>query len=418
MKHNISIILLSIILLLSACSGGSPTVVDTDPIIITPPPAIKRDFLWPLCGHITNAPPASWQANDGCPDNRWNEDFADFPLSSTFGPRQKASENFRYDFHRGIDIPTPFGTPIFAVKAGLVTRAGNHPLFVDMGVTLQHYADAAADCDVDACIHSLYIHMSDVIVNEGAEVQKGQLLGYSGTTPLGIDHLHFEIRQSPGQHDPLSAWQRDAIHPLKVLPLDIDPQENYLIEFSNVLLNANEELSFNTTITSINVQTLAFSRMELEVYEKQTDNSLILINQSDDLGVSNLTPEGRPYYVNPSWYDLELITQQFSYKDSSLYPWGSFSTGGVFESPYAALMPSEYDPNIHLDNAVTNDISIGEFNGKLISPARFSINSQNYSLTIKYKKLQGNSNFSNLCLKARVIDAKGEVGQWFVFQCP
>ncbi len=418
MKPFLSIIVL--VLSLSACSGGSSSQQAPEPVVIAPPPppVVKREFLWPLCGHITQTPPLNYQASDGCPDTRWNENFSDFPLSSTFGPRQKASESFRYDFHRGIDIPTDFGSPIFAVKAGLVTRAGSHPQFVDLGVTLQHYDESTIDCDSSACIHSLYIHMSDVIVSEGSQVEKGQLLGYSGSTPEGIDHLHFEIRQSPGQHDPLSAWQRDAIHPLAVLPLFENEQDDYSIAFSNVLLGDNNELSFVSTISSSDSQTLAFARMEVEVFEKQSDNSLILIEQPGNLGVSNLSPEGIPYYVNPSWYDIALVNQQFTYKDSTLYPWSAFQVGGVYESPYANLMPDVYTPNIHLDRASTVDAKIGEFNGKLIAPAAFSSSSQDYQLAIEYQNLLGPAEFSTLCIRARTIDAKGKVGSWFEFQCP
>jgi len=417
-KKLFSLIILT--LFICACSGGSGSTPESpDPIVTPPPPpAVKREFLWPLCGHITQRPPVSWQATDGCPDNRWNEDFSDFPLSSTFGPRQKASESFRYDFHRGIDIPTPSGTPIFAVKAGLVTRAGNNPQFVDMGVTLQHYDSNSIDCDASACIHSLYIHMSDVVVIEGQQVEKGELLGYSGTTPLGIDHLHFEIRQSPGQHDPLSAWQRDAVHPFRVLPLQERNQIDYTIGFSNVLLGNNSELSFTTTISSNDAQTLAFVRQEINVFEIQADNSLVQIAQTGDEGVSNLTPEGIPYYVNPSWYDLELVNQQFTYKDSQLFPWTSFSSGGVYESPYSDLMPDIYTPNIHLDQATSVDTKIGEFNGKVISPEKFSTSADRYGLAIRYTNLLGVSEFSNLCLRARALDAKGNIGEWFEFQCP
>ncbi|HJM61074.1 MAG TPA: hypothetical protein QF813_06250, partial [Alphaproteobacteria bacterium] len=33
----------------------------------------------------------------------------------------------------------------------------------------------------------------------------------------GVDHPHFEIRDAPTD-DPYNRWQRDAIHPLTVLP--------------------------------------------------------------------------------------------------------------------------------------------------------------------------------------------------------
>ncbi len=415
------VFLLFISLSLVACSSGSGSGQQPPPVVVTPPPPppppVKREYLWPLCGHITQYPPAGWQDTDGCPDTRWNEDFADFPISSTFGPRQKASESFRYDYHRGIDIPTPFGTPLFAVKAGTVTRAGAHPRFVDLGVTIRHYEQSMADCDQNECVHSLYIHMSDVLVTEGETVEKGQLIGYSGTTPLGIDHLHFEIRRSPGQHDPLSAWQRDAIHPLTVLPLLATSPQDYRIDFANIAISNSDDLSLTATISSRNADLLAFKRLELEVYAKQADNTLLLIEQTGDQGTGSFTPEGLPYYVNPSWYDLELVNQQYTYKDSSSFPWSAFASGGAYESPYAALLPAEYTPNIHLDSALNTDSKLGEFNGKVIAPDPFSTSSDNYRLRIEYTDLKGTSNVNDLCLRARTIDAKGVVGDWYDSDC-
>ena len=51
--------------------------------------------------------------------------------SSPFGPRQLAAENLRYDFHRGIDTPTPIGTPMYAVDDGTVHRAGRYAGYAD-----------------------------------------------------------------------------------------------------------------------------------------------------------------------------------------------------------------------------------------------------------------------------------------------
>lgn len=41
-------------------------------------------------------------------------------LSSPFGPRLQASESYRYDFHRGIDIPGTLGDPIYAIASGTI----------------------------------------------------------------------------------------------------------------------------------------------------------------------------------------------------------------------------------------------------------------------------------------------------------
>ena len=37
----------------------------------------------------------------------------------------------RYDFHRGVDIPTPIGTPLVAIDDGTVRIAGSHSAYSD-----------------------------------------------------------------------------------------------------------------------------------------------------------------------------------------------------------------------------------------------------------------------------------------------
>ena len=87
---------------------------------------------WPLCGRISENPPSEWGAADGCPAVRFGDaDYSDEPLSSTFGPRPLFSDNLRYDFHRGVDIATPIGTPFFAISDGTVVIAGNSPNYSD-----------------------------------------------------------------------------------------------------------------------------------------------------------------------------------------------------------------------------------------------------------------------------------------------
>ena len=37
----------------------------------------------------------------------------------------------RYDFHRGVDIPIPIGTPLVAIDDGTVRIAGSHQAYND-----------------------------------------------------------------------------------------------------------------------------------------------------------------------------------------------------------------------------------------------------------------------------------------------
>lgn len=115
-------------------------------------------------------------------------------LSSPFGPREKASESYRYDFHRGVDIQGTLGDPVYAIGSGTVYRVykeGN-TVYPNGGnvIVLQHKNTDGTK------FYSLYMHLNTMTVAQGTTVSKGQAigtLGHSGDTTF--NHLHFEIRQ-------------------------------------------------------------------------------------------------------------------------------------------------------------------------------------------------------------------------------
>lgn len=122
----------------------------------TPPPSINGIFTAPVNGRIT----------------------------SSFGlrvhPILKTSR-----MHNGIDYGASAGTTIRAAGSGTVVWSGprggyGNAVIIDHGNTLA----------------TLYAHQSRVAVSVGSVVQRGQTIGYVGSTGFSTGpHLHFEVRR-------------------------------------------------------------------------------------------------------------------------------------------------------------------------------------------------------------------------------
>ena len=86
--------------------------------------------------------------------------------------------------HRGVDIGgNPIGTPIKASNSGKVIFAKKLPTL-----------GSAIIIDHGQGIHSLYMHMSKILVSMGDFVKKGQIIGKVGSTGLSTGpHLHWGI---------------------------------------------------------------------------------------------------------------------------------------------------------------------------------------------------------------------------------
>ncbi len=104
-------------------------------------------------------------------------------FSSGYGyrnaPTRGASRN-----HKGIDIPGPVGTPIYATADGAIGRAewvGGYGKFVEI-----NHGNA---------VQTRYGHMSALNVTPGQRIRKGDIIGYMGSTGRSTgSHLHYEVR--------------------------------------------------------------------------------------------------------------------------------------------------------------------------------------------------------------------------------
>jgi murein DD-endopeptidase MepM/ murein hydrolase activator NlpD len=87
-------------------------------------------------------------------------------------------------YHTGIDFRAGHGTPIRAVKAGVVLYAGNSGDWAGNHVAIKH-GDGMT---------TMSSHMSSMAVNAGQTVRAGQVIGYVGQTGRAFGaHLHFEL---------------------------------------------------------------------------------------------------------------------------------------------------------------------------------------------------------------------------------
>src|SRR6476620_2285647 len=112
------------------------------------------------------------------------------PITSGFGPR---TINGSYEFHPGIDIGVPTGTPIRAAASGSVSIAG--PTGGYGNYTCIDHGGGLSTC---------YGHQERILVSVGQGVAQGQIIGLSDCTGYCFGpHVHFEIRLNGQPTDPL-----------------------------------------------------------------------------------------------------------------------------------------------------------------------------------------------------------------------
>lgn len=104
-------------------------------------------------------------------------------FTSGFGVR---SDPFRGGaaMHAGVDIPGPLGTSIYATADGIVGRAQ----------WANGYGNLV-EIDHGKGIQTRYGHLSQILVQPGTRVTRGQLIAKMGSTGRSTgSHLHYEVR--------------------------------------------------------------------------------------------------------------------------------------------------------------------------------------------------------------------------------
>lgn len=104
-------------------------------------------------------------------------------ISSGYGPRIDPITG-RRGFHPGIDFAGPEGTPVHAVAAGIIARAGPDAGYGNL-VEINHGNG----------YETMYGHNEKILVHVGERVHKGQIIALEGSTGRSTGpHCHFEVR--------------------------------------------------------------------------------------------------------------------------------------------------------------------------------------------------------------------------------
>jgi murein DD-endopeptidase MepM/ murein hydrolase activator NlpD len=107
------------------------------------------------------------------------------PISSSFGQREDPILGTgEGEFHPGIDISGPMGTPIRATADGVVLSA-----------TMENGYGRMVRIDHGHGLETCYGHMSGFAVTGGQSVSRGQVIGYIGHSGRTTgNHVHYEVR--------------------------------------------------------------------------------------------------------------------------------------------------------------------------------------------------------------------------------
>lgn len=113
-------------------------------------------------------------------------------IGSVFGPRMHPVLGYVRQ-HDGLDMSAPSGAPIASAASGVVVVASSQGGYGNT-VVVDHGGGLA----------TLYAHQSQIAVDVGNIVDRGDVLGFVGSTGLSTGpHLHWEVRRDGVPVDPM-----------------------------------------------------------------------------------------------------------------------------------------------------------------------------------------------------------------------
>ena len=156
-------------------NGGGESTTPAPAPAPAPPSAATGSFMWPV------------------PSSKL--------VTSLYGNRMHPILGYER-YHSGVDINGAAGAAIVASDGGTVILTSYDAGGYGNYLVISHGNGKT----------TLYAHMSSVAVSTGTVVNKGQTIGYVGSTGLSTGpHLHFEITINGGRVDPLGYFSGYSI---------------------------------------------------------------------------------------------------------------------------------------------------------------------------------------------------------------
>jgi len=122
-------------------------------------------------------------------------------ISDGYGYRRDPFSGIR-QFHYGIDISAPTGTPVYATADGVVRSTNSSGTYGKI-IKIDHGYGYT----------TFYAHLSKMTVKPGDVVKRGQKIAEVGCTGRSTaSHLHYEIRQFGINKNPLDYYFTGYIH--------------------------------------------------------------------------------------------------------------------------------------------------------------------------------------------------------------
>ncbi|MCF7830655.1 S-layer homology domain-containing protein [Candidatus Gracilibacteria bacterium] len=187
--------------------------------------------------------------------------------------------------HTGIDIKVPVGTPVLAIANGIVYKTANLRTGFGKHITVAHVDIPDPENEgKKTTLFSSYAHLSDILVKEGQEVKKGEMIGKSGNSGMTTAyHLHFQIDRADAPFYPYwpFTWPEvrsaglDSYFEAVRHGLGQDKAEKYTVHPSNFVAHFANYINPNQLVASSLENVIADVEPEEDV--KKEDSKTILI---------------------------------------------------------------------------------------------------------------------------------------------